>query len=315
MQKQSLIYVSGHRGLVGSAMVRALLGAGYENILTFTRQELDLCDTKAVENMFAKHKPQYVFMCAAKVGGIHANNTYPASFIYENLQMQNGIIHAAWKNHCAKLLFLGSSCIYPRDCPQPIKEEYLLSGPLENTNKAYALAKIAGIEMCAAYAKQYGFTAISAMPTNLYGPGDNYHAENSHVIPALISRFHNAKISDTPNVWIWGTGTPRREFLHVDDLAAACLLLMEKYIGTEHINVGCGEDISILELAELIAKTVGYTGNILLDNSKPDGTKRKVLDVSKLQTLGFTPSISLQDGLQLVYQDFLKSLSQSTIRQ
>ncbi len=315
MQERSLIYVAGHGGLVGSAVVRALVRAGFTNILTFSRQELDLCDAQAVEAMFARHKPNYVFMCAAKVGGIHANNTYPASFIYENLQMQNAIIHAAWKNQCQKLLFLGSSCIYPRACPQPIKEEYLLTGPLEITNKAYALAKISGIEMCAAYATQYGFSAISAMPTNLYGPGDNYHAENSHVIPGLMARFHAAKTANAPDVWIWGTGKPRREFLHVDDLADACLLLMQKYSEKEHINVGCGEDVSILDLAEMIAKTVGYTGNILLDDSKPDGTMRKVLDISKIRALGWQPRISLQEGLQLVYQDFLNALMRSTVRQ
>ncbi len=315
MKKQSLIYVAGHGGLVGSAVLRALLREGFENILTFTRKELDLCQAQAVDAMFAQHKPEYVFMCAAKVGGIHANNTYPASFIYDNLQMQNAVIHAAWKNHCKKLLFLGSSCIYPRDCPQPIKEEYLLTGPLESTNKAYALAKIAGIEMCAAYAKQYAFNAISAMPTNLYGPGDNYHAENSHVIPALISRFHAAKVANVPDVWIWGTGKPRREFLHVDDLADACLLLMEKYTEPTHINVGCGEDVSIFELAELIAKTVGYQGNILTDIAKPDGTPRKVLDISKISKLGWKARIDLKQGLSSVYEDFLQDLSNSKIRQ
>ncbi len=299
--------MAGHGGLVGSAIVRALLRQGFENIITYTRDQLDLCNMQAVQAMFAKEKPEYVFISAAKVGGIHANSTYPASFIYENLQMQNALIHSSWEFGVKKLLFLGSSCIYPRECPQPIKEEYLLTGPLEKTNKPYALAKIAGIEMCAAYAKQYGFNAISLMPTNLYGPGDNYHAENSHVIPALIARFHAAKMADLPDVWIWGTGTPRREFLHVDDLADACLMLMETYNETMHINVGCGEDISILTLAELVAKTVGYTGNIITDSSKPDGTMRKVLDISKIQSLGWKPRIALEDGLRLVYEDFLHS--------
>ncbi len=305
MQRDAKVYVAGHGGLVGSAVVRALKASGYNNILTYTRAELDLCNAAAVAAMYAQEKPHYVFICAAKVGGIYANDTYPASFIYENLQMQNALIHHAWEHNVKKLLFLGSSCIYPRQCPQPIKEEYLLSGALETTNKAYALAKIAGLEMCAAYRKQYGFDAISVMPTNLYGPGDNYHAENAHVIPALIGRFHLAKETQSPEVCIWGTGTPKREFLHVDDLAKACLLLMKKYSAAEPINIGCGEDISILALAQLVAKVVGYTGNISLDSSKPDGTPRKVLDVSRIQALGWKPSIALEEGLRLTYQDFL----------
>ncbi len=307
MQKQSRIFVAGHRGLVGSAVVRALLSHGHENIITQSRTELDLCNFSAVESFFAKEKPEYVFVCAAKVGGIYANDTYPASFIYENLQMQNALIHNAYSHGAKKLLFLGSSCIYPKQCPQPIREEYLLTGPLEPTNKAYALAKIAGLEMCAAYRKQYGFDAISVMPTNLYGPGDNYHAENAHVIPALIGRFHAAKEADVPQVWIWGTGTPRREFLHVDDLAEACLMLMQTYSDAEHVNVGCGEDVTILELAELVAKVVGYKGEILLDSTKPDGTMRKVLDISKIQALGWKPSIDLEAGLRTAYADFLES--------
>ncbi len=305
MDKQARIYVAGHRGLVGSAVLRALLSRGYSNIITFTRSELDLCNQAAVEAMYAQEKPEYVFVCAAKVGGIYANATYSADFIYENLQMQNALIHNAWKQGVKKLLFLGSSCIYPKECPQPIKEEYLLTGALEPTNKAYALAKIAGLEMCAAYRKQYGFDAISAMPTNLYGPGDNYHAENAHVIPALIGRFHAAKVAGVPDVWIWGTGTPRREFLHVDDLAEACLVLMDSYSDSGHINVGCGEDITILELAELVAKAVGYTGNIVLDSSKPDGTMRKVLDTSKINALGWRPQVPLEQGLRAAYEDFL----------
>ncbi len=305
MQHNAKIYVAGHRGLVGSAIVRALEAQGHTNIITYTRAELDLCDATAVKAMYVAQKPQWVFVCAAKVGGIHANSTYPASFIYENLHMQNALIHHAWECGVQKLLFLGSSCIYPRECPQPIKEEYLLSGPLEETNKAYALAKIAGLEMCAAYRKQYAFDAISVMPTNLYGPGDNYHAENAHVIPALVRRFHEAKITHSPEVCIWGTGTPRREFLHVDDLARACLMLMEKYSDAAPINIGCGEDMTILRLAHTIAKVVGYTGNIVFDSSKPDGTPRKVLDISKVRTLGWQPYIPLEEGLHLAYQDFL----------
>ncbi len=305
MQHDAKIYVAGHGGLVGSAIVRALQAQGSNNILTYTRAELDLCDAAAVKAMYSAQKPEYVFICAAKVGGIHANDTYPASFIYENLQMQNALIHHAWEYGVKKLLFLGSSCIYPRECPQPIKEEYLLSGPLEKTNKAYALAKIAGLELCASYRKQYGFDAISVMPTNLYGPGDNYHAENSHVIPALLRRFHEAKITQSPEVLIWGTGTPRREFLHVDDLAQACLVLMEKYSAADPINIGCGEDMTILALAQLVAQVVGYTGRIGLDTSKPDGTPRKILDITKIQTLGWQPRIPLEEGLRLAYQDFL----------
>ncbi len=307
MDTQSRIYVAGHRGLVGSAVCRALVKEGYTNILSYTRSELDLCNQVAVAETFAKEKPEYVFVCAAKVGGIYANDIYSADFIYENLQMQNALIHNAWKYGVKKLLFLGSSCIYPKACPQPIKEEYLLTGALEPTNSAYAVAKIAGLEMCAAYRKQYGFDAISVMPTNLYGPGDNYHAENAHVIPALIGRFHGAKEAQAPQVAIWGTGTPRREFLHVDDLAAACLLLMRSYSESGHINVGCGEDMTILTLAHAIAKAVGYTGEITLDTSKPDGTMRKVLDTTKITALGWRPQVSLEEGLREAYADFLRS--------
>ncbi len=307
MEKQARIFVAGHKGLVGSAIVRALIEDGFTNIITRTRSELNLCDFAAVEAFYAAEKPEYVFVCAAKVGGIYANNTYPASFIFENLQMQNALIHNAHVHGVKKLLFLGSSCIYPKECPQPIREEYLLTGPLEPTNKPYALAKIAGLEMCAAYRKQYGFDAIAVMPTNLYGPGDNYHDENAHVIPALMGRFHAAKKADVPQVWIWGTGTPRREFLYVDDLAEACLLLMEKYSDAEPVNVGCGDDVTILALAELVAKVVGYTGEILLDSSKPDGTMRKVLDVSKMQNLGWQPRMDLEQGLRHAYEDFLQS--------
>ncbi len=307
MEMQSRIYVAGHRGLVGSAMCRTLMKEGYTNILSYTRSELNLCDQVAVAEAFAKEKPEYVFVCAAKVGGIYANDIYSADFIYENLQMQNALIHNAWKYGVKKLLFLGSSCIYPKACPQPIKEEYLLTGALEPTNSAYAVAKIAGLEMCAAYRKQYGFDAISVMPTNLYGPGDNYHAENAHVIPALIGRFHAAKEAQASQVAIWGTGTPRREFLHVDDLAAACLMLMRSYSESGHINVGCGEDMTILTLAHAVAKAVGYTGEIILDTSKPDGTMRKVLDTTKITALGWRPQISLEEGLREAYADFLRS--------
>ncbi len=307
MEAQSRIFVAGHKGLVGSAIVRALIEAGFTNIITRSRSELDLCDFAAVEAFYATEKPEYVFVCAAKVGGIYANSSYPASFIFENLQMQNALIHNAYVHGVKKLLFLGSSCIYPKQCPQPIREDYLLTGPLEPTNKPYALAKIAGLEMCAAYRKQYGFDAIAVMPTNLYGPGDNYHEENAHVIPALMGRFHAAKMADVPQVWIWGSGKPKREFLHVDDLAEACLLLMNTYGGAEPVNVGCGEDVSILALAELVAKVVGYTGEILLDANKPDGTMRKVLDISKIQQLGWQPRMGLEQGLRHAYEDFLQN--------
>ncbi len=306
MQKNASIFVAGHRGMVGSAICEALANAGYKHIITRTRAELDLCNQGAVQQFFASNKPTYVFLCAAKVGGIYANDTYSADFIYENLQIQNNCIHAAWKFGTQKLLFLGSSCIYPKECPQPIREEYLLSGPLESTNKAYALAKIAGITMCQSYRKQYGFNAISVMPTNLYGPHDNYHPDNAHVIPALLRRFHEAKIANTNEVAIWGSGKPRREFLHVHDLASACLFLMQNYNEEEHVNIGCGKDIPIMELASLIAKVVGFTGKIITDNTKPDGTMQKLLDVSKLQKLGWQASIPLEQGLMQTYTDFLK---------
>lgn len=306
MDKNALIYVAGHRGLVGSAICRALVRDGYENLLTRTHAELDLCDQAAVRTFFAQHRPHVVVLAAAKVGGIHANATYPAEFIYENLQIQNNVIDSAYRNGCKKLLFLGSSCIYPKMCPQPIKEEYLLTGPLEPTNDAYALAKIAGIKMCQAYRKQYGFDAISAMPTNLYGPGDNYHPENSHVIPALIRRFHEAKEKNVPQVAIWGSGTPRREFLYADDMADACVFLLENYSDFEHVNVGSGVDVTILEVAHAVAKTVGYEGQILADPSKPDGTPQKLLDVNKLAKLGWHAQVNLQDGLGTAYQWFVE---------
>lgn len=305
MRPASSIYVAGHRGLVGSAIVRALQAQGFNNHVLRTHAELDLCDQHAVAGFFAAEKPEYVFLAAAKVGGIHANDTYPADFIRDNLLIQTNIIDAAYRNGCRKLLFLGSSCIYPKLCPQPIKEEYLLTGPLEPTNEWYAIAKIAGIKMCQAYRRQYGFDAISAMPTNLYGPGDNFHPENSHVMPALIRRFHEAKEKGLPEVTIWGTGTPRREFLYVDDLGDILVFLMQQYSDAEHVNVGCGNDVTILELAQMVAQTVGYHGAILTDSSKPDGTPRKLLDVGKLSALGGGARADLLDGLSRTYAWFL----------
>lgn len=307
MDKDALIYVAGHRGLVGGGICRALERAGYTNLLTRTHAELDLCDQAAVREFFARHRPDVVVLAAAKVGGIHANATYPAEFISQNLQIQSNVIDSAWRNGCGKLLFLGSSCIYPRLCPQPIREEYLLTGPLEPTNEAYALAKIAGIRMCQAYRAQYGFDAISAMPTNLYGPGDNYHPQNSHVIPALIRRFHEAKERGAGSVTIWGTGTPLREFLHVDDMAGACVFLLETYSDFEHVNVGCGADISIMDVARLVARVVGFEGRIDTDPAMPDGTPRKLLDCGKLFRMGWRPRVELEAGLRDAYRDFLQT--------
>lgn len=304
LQKDGKFFVAGHRGLVGSAICRALRRAGHENIRVRSHAELDLTEQQAVRDFFAAEKPDYVVLAAAKVGGIHANAAYPAQFIYENLQIQNNVIHSAWQHGVKKFLFLGSSCIYPKLCPQPIKEEYLLTGPLEPTNDAYALAKISGIRMCQAYRQQYGFDAISAMPTNLYGAGDNYHPENSHVIPALIRRFHEAKMADLPEVRIWGTGTPLREFLHADDMADACVFLLEHYSDFSHVNVGSQREMTIRELAELIAKVVGYAGKILTDPSRPDGTPRKLMDSGKLFGMGWRPRIDLEDGLRDAYADF-----------
>lgn len=306
MDKSCRIYVAGHRGLVGSGVCRSLARAGYGNVVTRTHAELDLCDQQAVRAFFAAEKPDVVVLAAAKVGGIHANATYPAEFIYQNLQLQTNVIDTAWRSGVKKLLFLGSSCIYPRLCPQPIKEEYLLTSELEPTNDAYALAKIAGIKMCQAYRQQYGFDAISAMPTNLYGPGDNYHPENSHVVPALIRRLHEAKVANAPEVTIWGTGTPLREFLHVDDMADACVFLLEHYSESLHINVGSQKECTILQLAQRIARTVGYAGRIVTDPSKPDGTPRKLMDSSRLFALGWQPRVGLDEGLAGAYQDFLK---------
>lgn len=302
MNKGSKIFVAGHRGLVGSAIVRALNDAGFTNLLLKTKEELDLTNQPAVAEFFAKEKPEYVFLAAAKVGGIMANMTYPAEFIFQNLAIETNIIHSAHANNVKKLLFLGSSCIYPRLCPQPIKEEYLLTGELEPTNKAYALAKIAGIVMCQAYHEQYGDNFISIMPTNLYGIGDNFDLVNSHVLPAMIRKFHEAKLKNEPSVTLWGTGTVMREFLHVDDLATASLFLMEHYNDPTVVNIGTGEDVTIQELAEMIQRVVGYSGTIVWDSSKPDGTPRKLLDVAKLHNIGWKHSISLDDGLTSTYE-------------
>ena len=305
MNRNSLIYVAGHRGLVGSAICRALARAGYDRLLTRSHEDLDLCEQTAVREFFAAHRPDVVILAAAKVGGIHANATYPADFIYQNLQIQNNVIDSACRYGAKKLLFLGSSCIYPRICPQPIKEEYLLTGPLEPTNEPYALAKISGIRMCQAYRQQYGFDAVSVMPTNLYGPGDNYHPENSHVLPALLRRFHEAREADAPYVTIWGTGAALREFLHVDDMAEACVFLLERYSDVAHVNVGSGKECSIMELARRIAQVVGYTGEIRTDPSRPDGTPRKLMDSGRLFAMGWQPKISLDEGLRSTYEDFL----------
>ena len=302
MKKDSKIYVAGHRGLVGSALVRALEKEGYTNLLLQTRDELNLLDQKAVQNFFEKEKPEYVFLAAAKVGGIMANKTYSADFIRENLLVQLNVIENSRITKVKKLLFLGSSCIYPKIAPQPIKEEYLLTGPLEETNKAYAIAKIAGITMCQSYNKQYGTNFISVMPTNLYGQGDNFDLENSHVLPALIRKFHEAKINNKEEVALWGTGSPKREFLHVDDLAEACVFLMLNYNDSEIINIGTGEDLSIAELAEKIKSVVGFDRKIVWDDTKPDGTPRKLLDVSRINNLGWKHAIELDDGLLMTYK-------------
>ncbi len=307
MEKNSKIFVAGHRGLVGSAIVRALQKDGFKNLLLKTKSELDLTSQQAVNVFFEREKPEYVFLSAAKVGGIMANKTYPAEFIYQNLAIETNIINAAKNNNVKKLLFLGSSCIYPRMCPQPIKEEYLLTSELEPTNKAYALAKIAGIVMCQSYHEQYGSNFISLMPTNLYGTGDNFDLNNSHVLPAMIRKFHEAKIKNDASVTLWGTGRVMREFLHVDDLANACLYLMQNYNEPDVVNVGTGEDVTIKELAEKIQHVVGYSGTINWDTSKPDGTPRKLLDVSKLHNLGWKHTISLDDGLASTYEWYKKN--------
>lgn len=306
MTPHSRIYVAGHRGLVGAAICRALDQAGFTNILTKTHAQLDLTNQAAVQSFFADEQPDYVFLAAARVGGIHANDSFPADFIRDNLLIQTNIIDAAYHGGVKKLLFLGSSCIYPKLCPQPMKEEHLLTGPLEPTNEWYAVAKIAGIKMCQAYHKQYGFNAISLMPTNLYGPGDNFDLQSSHVLPALIRKFHAAKVDNLSEVEVWGTGQPKREFLHVDDLAAASLFLMENYSDPEIINVGSGQEVSIGELAELVARVVGFTGTIRFNPSMPDGTPRKLLDVSCLNKLGWSCSIGLDEGIAATYSWFLQ---------
>jgi GDP-L-fucose synthase len=298
----SRIFVAGHRGLVGSAIVRRLEARGCRQLLLRTRAELDLREQAPVERFFASERPEFVFLAAAKVGGIMANATYPAEFLYENVAIQSHVIHAAWKHGARKLVFLGSSCIYPKFAPQPIPEDALLTGPLEPTNEAYAIAKIAGLKMCAAYRAQYGFPAISLMPANLYGPGDNFDLEKSHVLPALIRRFHEARHAGAPEVTLWGTGAPRREFLHVDDLAAAACFLMENYDAAGPLNVGTGQDVTIAELAALIARVTGYRGRIGYDASKPDGTPRKLLDVTRLHALGWRAGISLEQGVASTYR-------------
>ena len=305
MEKTAKIYVAGHRGMVGSAILRKLEKEGYTNLLTRTSSELDLRDQIAVAEFFKSEKPEYVFLAAAKVGGIVANNTYRAEFLFDNLQIQNNIIHQSYLNDVKKLMFLGSSCIYPKMAPQPLKEEYLLTGLLEETNEPYAIAKITGIKMCDAYRAQYGCNYISAMPTNLYGYNDNYHPQNSHVLPALIRKFHEAKINNSSNVTIWGSGTPMREFLFADDLADACYYLMHNYNEPHLINVGTGEDLTIKDLALLIKYIVGFKGELVFDSTKPDGTPRKLMDVSKLHSQGWKHKIDLPEGIKLAYQDFL----------
>lgn len=302
MNPEASIYVAGHHGLAGSAILRELKSRGYRRLLTRSRSELDLCNTAAVEDFFTSERPEYVILAAAKVGGILANDTYPGDFIRENLQIQTNVIDAAYRNKTRKLCFLGSSCIYPRMAAQPIKETSLLTGPLESTNEWYAVAKIAGIKMCQAYNKQYGFNAISVMPTNLYGPGDNFDLANCHVLPALLRKFDDAKRHSEISVTIWGSGTPRREFLFVDDLAEACCFLMENYDSSEIINVGVGEDLTVSQLAELIREIVGFSGNIVYDRNKPDGTPRKLLDVTRLKALGWRPTTSLADGIRRTYE-------------
>ena len=305
----SRIYVAGHRGLVGSAILRCLEQGGSKQLILRTRDELDLINKSAVDSFFRDEKPEYVFLAAAKVGGIHANNTYPAEFLRDNLAVQTNVIHSAWQHGVKKLCFLGSSCIYPKLAPQPLKEDYLLTGPLEPTNEWYAIAKIAGIKMCQAYRRQYGFDAISLMPTNLYGPGDNFDLANSHVLPAMIRKIHEAKMGGESEVIIWGTGTPRREFLHVDDLADAAVFLMKNYSGEEFLNVGVGEDITIMELAILVADIVGYEGNIVTDTTKPDGTPRKLMDVGRLNSLGWQARIPLRQGIEQVYAWYVNTVA------
>ena len=307
MNLDAKIYVAGHRGLVGSAIVRNLEAKGYKNIIYRTHKELDLTNQEAVRRFFEEEKPEYVFLAAAKVGGIHANNTYPADFIYENLMIQNNVIKAAHDFKVKKLLFLGSTCIYPKMAPQPIKEEYLLTGSLEETNEAYAVAKIAGLEMCKFFKRQYGDNFISCMPTNLYGPNDNFDLKNSHVLPALIRKFHEAKVNNSEAVEVWGTGTPLREFLYVDDMADACVFLMENYDGEQHVNIGTGEEVSIRELAETVKEVVGFDGELVFNTEMPDGTPRKLTTVDKLHGLGWKHKVSLDEGIRLAYNWFLEN--------
>ena len=307
MNLDAKIYVAGHRGLVGSAIVRNLEAKGYKNIIYRTHKELDLTNQEAVRAFFQEEKPDYVFLAAAKVGGIHANNTYPADFIYDNLMIQNNVIKAAHDFKVKKLLFLGSTCIYPKMAPQPIKEEYLLTGSLEETNEAYAVAKIAGLEMCKFFKRQYGDNFISCMPTNLYGPNDNFDLKNSHVLPALIRKFHEAKVNNSEAVEVWGTGTPLREFLYVDDMADACVFLMENYDGEQHVNIGTGEEVSIRELAETVKEVVGFDGELVFNTEMPDGTPRKLTTVDKLHGLGWKHKVSLDKGIRLAYNWFLEN--------
>lgn len=311
MDKKEKIFIAGHSGMVGSSLIRKLRAEGFDNIITKNSNELDLRNQQSVNQFFENEKPSYVLLAAARVGGILANNKYRAEFIYDNLMIETNIIHASYKNNIKKLLNLGSSCVYPKNCPQPIKEEYLLSGYLEYTNKPYAIAKIAGIELCQSYYNQYNCNYISVMPTNLYGTNDNYHPENSHVLPALLRRIHLAKMNNDKEVIIWGTGNPFREFMHVDDLADACLFLLEKYNESELINVGWGKDISIFDLANLIKSIVGYKGNLLFDSTKPDGTPKKLLDTSKINEMGWYPKIKLEDGIKKTYSEILNLFNES----
>lgn len=313
ISKQAKIYVAGHRGLVGSAFVRRLEAGGYTNVLTRTHADLDLTDQAAVLAFFQREKPDYVFLSAAKVGGIKANNVYRAEFIYQNLMIETNVIHAAWKAGVNRMMFLGSSCIYPRDCLQPIKEEYLLTGTLELTNEPYAIAKIAGIKLCDSYNYQYGTQYVSVMPTNMYGPNDNYDLDNSHVLPALLRKAHEAKMRGDKKYVVWGSGKPMREFMYVDDLADACVFLMEQSVGEGLYNVGIGKDVTIAELAETVMRVVGFKGDIEFDASKPDGTPRKLLDVSRMSALGWTAKTSLQDGIATTYQDFCKKYAKSLV--
>lgn len=308
MNKSSGIYIAGHSGMVGSAILRLLKKRGYDNLVYLSSKELDLRNQQAVQDFFSREKPEYVFLAAAKVGGINANNIYRAEFIYDNLAIELNVIHSAWKSGVKKLLFLGSSCIYPKLAPQPIKEEYILSGDLEETNEPYAIAKIAGIKLCEAFRMQYGCNFISAMPTNLYGPNDNYDLQNSHVLPALIRKFHEASLRNENSVTVWGSGNPRREFLYVDDLAEACLLMMDKYDEKGFLNIGYGDDISIAELATLVKEITGFNGNIIFDKSKPDGTVRKLMDSSKIQQVGWKPKINLKDGITETYQQYRRNI-------